>query len=287
MIRDLTQTLRTLLTQSGVPAELAAAQIVFERPTEQFNPTQATVDLFLYDIRENVELRTNELTVERQNGQVNIRRPPLRVDCSYLVTAWSGGVSGDESALQEHRLLSQVLQVFSRYSTIPNQFLQGSLANQEPPLPMVTAKANGLKEPAEFWTSLGTQLRASIGVKVTIAMEMLVEPEVAPIVITRDLRLGERISSQSEQLKPATEEQFFRIGGRVTDVADQPVVNATVTLVESGLTTATDGEGYYSIGVVPAGTYTIRVQSGAIVEQTAIAIPVATTDSDYNLQLSS
>ena len=287
MIRDLSQTLRSLLTQPGVPAELAAAQIVFDRPTDQFNPTQATVDLFLYDLRENLELRNNEPTLERQNGQVTIRRPPLRVDCSYLVTAWSGGVSGDELALQEHRLLSQVLQVFSRYSTIPNQFLQGSLANQEPPLPMVTARANGLKEPAEFWTSLGTQLRASIGVTVTIAMEYLVQPEVAPIVITRDLHLGQRISPQLEQLKPATEEQFFRIGGRVTDAADQSVAGATVTLVEVGLTAVTDSEGYYSIGIVPPGTYTLQVQSGAIAEQTGIAIPVATADRDYNLQLSS
>jgi hypothetical protein len=287
MIRDLSQTLRSLLTQPGVPAELAAAQIVFDRPTDQFNPTQATVDLFLYDIRENLELRDNEAHLERQNGQVTIRRPPLRVACSYLVTAWSAGVSGDELALQEHRLLSQVLQVFSRYSTIPNQFLQGSLANQEPPLPMMTAQANGLKEPAEFWTSLGTQLRASIGVTVTISIETLVTPEVAPIVITRDLRLGQRISPQLEQFNPGTEEQFFRIGGRISDAADQPVAKATVTLVEVGLTTATDEEGYYSIGVVPAGTYTLQVQSGAMVEQTAIAIPVVTTDGDYNLQLSS
>jgi phage antirepressor YoqD-like protein len=59
MIRDLSQTLRAILTQPGLPAELAAAQIAFDRPTEQFNPSQTTVDLFLFDVQENKELRSN------------------------------------------------------------------------------------------------------------------------------------------------------------------------------------------------------------------------------------
>ena len=51
MIRDLSATLDVLLTQPGLPLELAAAQIIFDRPTEPFNPPQTSVDLFLYDIR--------------------------------------------------------------------------------------------------------------------------------------------------------------------------------------------------------------------------------------------
>lgn len=252
MIRDLTQTLRSLLTQSAVPAELAGAQIVFDRPTDQFNPTQATVDLFLYDIRENLELRSNESTVERQNGQVTISRPPLRVDCSYLVTAWPGGVSGDELALQEHRLLSQILQVFSRYSTIPNNFLQGSLANQEPPLPMVTARANGLKEPAEFWTSLGTQLRASIGVTVTIGIPVFA-PVTSSMVTTKVAGFD---------LGKGVEETLIQIGGQVqaqTQGGIESVPNALVDILDAGLQTRTDKKGRYLFVQVPSGTHTIRV----------------------------
>src|SRR5204863_5477003 len=112
MIRDLSLTLQAILDDSALSAtfpELAATQVVFDRPVETFNPTQTAIDLFLYDIRENMELRSNEPTMRRLNGQAEIRRPPLRVVCSYLVTAWP--VGGSDLALQEHRLLSQALQV--------------------------------------------------------------------------------------------------------------------------------------------------------------------------------
>jgi hypothetical protein len=165
MIRALSETLQAILDQPGLPNELAEAEVVFDRPVAQFNPQKTCINLFLYDIRENLELRNNESTVERQNGQAIIRRPTLRVACTYLVTAWV--VGGTEVALQEHRLLSQIFQVLSRYDTIPEPFLQGDLQGQEPPLPMIVTSADGLKNPAEFWTSLGTPLRASLAVSVT------------------------------------------------------------------------------------------------------------------------
>ena len=95
MIRDLSETLRAILDDpalAGEFPELAAAQIVFEHPTEQFNPQQTTIDLFLYDLRENMELRSNEPVIERNNGTAIIHRAPLRVACSYLITAWPVGL---------------------------------------------------------------------------------------------------------------------------------------------------------------------------------------------------
>ncbi len=189
MIRDLSLTLQAILEDPALTTpfpELAAAQIVFDRPVETFNPTQTTIDLFLYDIRENMELRSNEPLMRRLNGQVEIQRPPLRVACSYLITAWP--IGGTDLALQEHRLLSQVLQVLSRYAKIPVAFLKGQLVGQEPPLPMMTAQTDGLKEPAEFWTAIGNKLRPSLTVTVTIGMEVFT-PVTAPIVITEEVRL--------------------------------------------------------------------------------------------------
>ena len=282
MIRDLSKTLSEILTQTGLPPELAAAQIVFDSPAEPFNPPQTTVDLFLYDIRENVELRSNEPNIERLNGQARIHRPPLRVACSYIVTAWPKG--GAELALQEHRLLSQVLQVLSQYPTIPEDFLQGSLAGQEPPLPMIASQADGLKNPAEFWTALGNKLRPSLIVTATIAMDVL-KPETAPMVITEDIRLGARTSPDEEKISPETLEEFFRIGGQVTDATNAPVANAAVMLVEHGLTTETDTDGRYSLGSIKSGIYTLRVRSGdAAPQEFSITVP-APSGSNYDVKL--
>lgn len=109
MLDDLSLTLKMLL-QGAWRNGLSSALIAFDRPGEEFEPRQTTIDLYLYDIRENLELRSNEPVIARHNSQVTINRPPLRVACSYLVTAWQVGLVGDEAALLEHKLLSQVLQ---------------------------------------------------------------------------------------------------------------------------------------------------------------------------------
>jgi hypothetical protein len=193
MIRDLSETLRAILDDNKLATsfpELETAQIVFDPPVESFNPAQTTINLFLYDIRENTELHSNEpiMTVQK-DGQATIKRPPLRISCSYLITAWP--VGGTEPVLQEHRLLSQALQVLSRYPTIPANFLIGNLKEQEPSLPVLTARSNGLKDPSEFWTALGNKLRPSITVTVTVGMEMKDSDTKAPLVKTHTIRVSE------------------------------------------------------------------------------------------------
>ena len=165
MIRDLSETLQAILDDAGLEKsfpELAAAQVAFDRPSEQFSPSLTTVNLFLFDIRENTELRAKEPIVERRNGEALIRRPPMRVDCSYLVTAWAAGSTGQELVLAEHELLGQAMQALARYPTIPEKFLQGSLKDQGLPLPLTVGGTNKgeMKDPADFWSALGNKLPA-------------------------------------------------------------------------------------------------------------------------------
>src|SRR5262249_39638586 len=135
MIQDLSLTLQNILTQPGLPSPLSDALIAFDRPEESFHPLQTTVDLFLYDLRENLELRSNELTIDKGTAQSVTQKAPMRLACSYLCTAWP--VGGADPALQEQQLLGQVLQTLGRFPIIPDGFLQGSLKGQEPSLPMV------------------------------------------------------------------------------------------------------------------------------------------------------
>lgn len=263
MIRDLSETLRTILDDPGLAAsfpELAAAQIVFDHPVESFNPAQTTMNLFLYDIRENVELRSNEPMVTRLNDrQALIQRPPLRVSCSYLITAWP--VGGTESALQEHQLLGQALQVLSCYPSIPDKFLHGKLKDQKPALPMMVARSDGLKDPSEFWTALGNKLRPSITATVTISMEKADPiPEETLLVRMHDIILGQRTSPAERMLKPATRSEGYRIGGHIRDVVGKPVPNANVSVLGTGLNTRTDMEGRYTLGLMAPGNYTLRVR---------------------------
>jgi Pvc16 N-terminal domain/Carboxypeptidase regulatory-like domain len=283
MIDDLSQTLRTILTQHG-PDPLKSAQIVFDRPADPFTPQQTTVDLFLYDIREDVELRSNEPVFERTNGQVITHALPLRVACSYLVTAWPGGETGDAAVLLEQRLLSQTLQVFAGQPTIDPKFLQGSLKGQEPPLPLVTALVDPQKNLSEFWTALGNKLRPSLTVKVTISITNLFPSKTEPLVITEDLRLGIRSAAGEESLTSTTLTERFRIGGRVTDASSQPVPAALVTIVELDLAARTDAGGRFVLGMIKPGDFTVRVKTATAESNFPIKVP-APSEEDYNIQL--
>jgi hypothetical protein len=292
MIRDLSQTLRVLL-QRDVPTELASAQIVFDHPTEQFKPTQTTVNLFLYDLRENLELRNNETLMTRRDGQAILQAAPLRLSCSYLVTVWTVGASGDEQFLQEHRLLGQVFQALARHPTIPEDLLQGSLRGQAPPLPLTTSPIDTLKSFGEFWTALGNRLRPSISVTATLSMQTIAAQDPVSLVSFVDMQLESQQSpvSRSDFLAhdPLVQSETFQIGGVLTGANGVPIANATITLVERGYTTQTQANGQYKFGNIPhiPGSspliHTLRVQVGDRTQDYRIAIPPATRES-YNLR---
>jgi hypothetical protein len=235
----------------------------------------------MYDVREDMELRGAEPFITRQDGRAGIHRAPLRVICSYLVTAWPA--TGADRTLQEHRLLSQALQVFASLPTIPEKYLQGGLKGQSPPLPLVTARMDRVKEPYEFWTAIGNKIRPSITVTATIGMD-LSEPEIAPIAISHEMRLGIRAAANQGSLDPATRQVFFRVIGQVTGADGEPVRQAAVTLVETGAVALTDENGMYHLGAAVAGDYTLRAQSGDAAKNVTITIP-AQAGKDYNVQL--
>jgi len=282
VIRDLSLTLRAILNDPALAAglpELAASEISFDRPTDAFNPAVTTINLFLFDIRENVDLKTNEPLATRTATGFTISRAPLRVACSYLVTAWP--VGGDEPALQEHQLLSEALQALTRFQKIPAAFLQGRLVNAVPALPMLTAQSDGLPEPLEFWTALGSTLRPSIVVTATIALD-LEPPTTAPEVVTSQLHFGERVPG-ADVLAPSAGPSTFRVGGRVS-AQGKPAPGARLTIVELGLSALTDIEGRYQLGSITSGTYTVRVARGATVKNVSVIVPRGAA-SDYDVDL--
>jgi hypothetical protein len=147
--------------------------ISFAAPDSEFPPSAVTlpaVDLFLYDIRENLELRSTGWILEhRDDGTAVKKRNPVRIDCSYLITAWASE-SSTTRALDEHRLLSEVMKALLKHPTIPEVLLQGSLKGQEPPLPSSTLQPGRLQSVSEFWQALGGKPKAALNYTVTIGV---------------------------------------------------------------------------------------------------------------------
>jgi hypothetical protein len=172
MIDDLDRTLAALLEQELPSGLVEQVTVTFATPNDQFPPPSVAlpaVDLFLYDLRENRELRRVEPDIERRNGVVFQTPAPVRVDCSYLVTAWASD-SSTTPAYDEHRLLGEVMRVLLRHRTLPESVLRGSLRDQEQPPPATTLQSGHLQNLAEFWQALGGRARAALNYTVTLAV---------------------------------------------------------------------------------------------------------------------
>jgi hypothetical protein len=140
-------------------------------------------------VRENRELRSNEWVIERRSDGTAVRhQPPVRVDCSYLVTAWASA-SSNTPARDEHRLLGEVMKALLRHSTLPAAVLQGSLQGQEPPLPSSALEPGRLQSLGEFWQALGGKPEAALSYTVTIGVSPTAPVDAGPLVAEKVIRI--------------------------------------------------------------------------------------------------
>jgi hypothetical protein len=156
MFDDLDATLQAMLADAAAPADLRAADVGFDTPDQDYKPAQATINLFLHEVAENRALRDEARVIERTGDTYTSRLPSLRVDCSYLVTAWSAKTGGLR-AQEEHHLLGLALIWLSRFPVIDDRFLQGTLKTPAQPYPLATmvAQTNEGQPMAHFWSALG------------------------------------------------------------------------------------------------------------------------------------
>ncbi|MCB1936779.1 MAG: DUF4255 domain-containing protein [Nitrosomonas sp.] len=293
MIHALTATLKNILAdQDSVPEIVRNANVTFERPTEPFKPGTATINLFLYDIRENPELRNNEQTVERLNGIATIRKPPLRLDCSYQVTAWVDSSSlGEQAILSEQELLSEALRVFARTPIIEGKYLQGEVKQTQYPISLKTAQTDLMRNPAEFWSALGGKLKPSVTITATIALDQDIKPVEQYLVSSKKVTVGEKRVDSNDYKNSSETVTGYEIAGIVADTdTGAELENVELTITETGQLALTDESGRYRFGRLKEGKYTVRaVKSGyAAITHTVSKVPgTSSTAFDIKLKRSS
>ena len=183
MLDDLDKTLEQLLKQELSPSLVKQASISFATPDSELatKVQLPAINLFLYDVEENLELRSSEWSIARgSNGMATKKHPPVRVNCSYMITVWPADRS---DAQTEHRLLGEVMKVLLRYPKLPAEVLQGTLQGQEPPLRTSTLRPSRLQSLGEFWQAMGGKPKAALNYTVTISVEVRETVETFPLVM--------------------------------------------------------------------------------------------------------
>src|SRR2546421_4503338 len=213
MFQDLDTTLKKILGDAGAPLPLRNADVSFEPPDKSFAPTQPTINLFLYEVKENRELRDPEPIVVMSGGTFVRRMPPLRVESVYLVTTWSDK-TGAAKIAEEHLLLGEAIAWLSRFPVIPNTFLQGSLATPAQPFPPPTmvAQMDANKNAGEFWSALGSTPRPAFYLSVTISIDLGLERPEGPPVVSKETVLKEK---KPPGITEPVLADIFEIGGTI------------------------------------------------------------------------
>lgn len=259
MFDDLDATLKAMLSDSGAPADLRNADVAFDTPDKDYQPSQATVNLFLHEVAENRTLRDEARLIERTGDTYTSRLPSLRLDCSYLVTTWSVQAGGLK-AQEEHHLLGLALAWLSRFPVIDNRFLQGTLNTPPQPYPLaaVVAQTNEGQPMGHFWSALGVSPKPAFSLTVTITIDPF--DEVDQFGVVQAVRIE------------TTSLQFPALAGQVFTSALNPVPGATVTVMETGAQQTSGADGGFAFDGLAFGTYTLTVQVSGQPEQQA---PVA------------
>jgi hypothetical protein len=145
MLKDLDETLQLLLSNNlkNDVIDQRGYKISFEPPSQEIEQEGTTINLFLYDIREKVELRSSVRSWDMPMKEKGVSKrvfASTRVDCSYLITVWTNRPQSnrDDSNqvpfLYEHQILGEIMQILVRYRYIPSTILQGTLKKQELPV---------------------------------------------------------------------------------------------------------------------------------------------------------
>jgi hypothetical protein len=183
MLHLLDESLEAYL-RAAVPLSPRSVDIVFDAPDGDWaaGVSRPTVNLYLWDVRPNLQERQwGEELIPQPNG-TRVRRDPLpRVDCRYLVTAWTTEVR------DEHSLLGSVLAALLLHPVIEVEHLRGPFATVRP-LPTVLLRSGDGSENSDFWSALGGQLKPGLDITVTATVDAAAVVEAGPPVAEIEIR---------------------------------------------------------------------------------------------------
>lgn len=158
--------------------------ISFRTPDEKFPPNGTSppvINLFLFEIYENTELRTVEPLIERRSDGAAVRvPPPVHIDCHYLVTVFTQEQLGSE--MEEHLILGTTLAILLKYRVIPASVLKGVLAGKTPPVRAVASRKG--TPGSELWQALSRRPRACFHYTLTVPLDVApVESPAVPVTV--------------------------------------------------------------------------------------------------------
>jgi len=149
------------------------------------------LSLFLCSLGEDSDLRSHEKQYLRDGLDWVSVPPPLRLKCTYVVSAWPDGDDQGESALVQHGLLSAAFSLLVSVDTLPLACLPASFLEPGVPQPRIVIAEDQFSQSPLFWRSVGCLFRPAFSVAATVSLPSRSEsPEYLVESVLTDYKFG-------------------------------------------------------------------------------------------------
>jgi hypothetical protein len=207
MLQDLDSTLEKIIYTVG-KINRTEVDIAFDQPNRDWSArlSRPTVNLWGYDLRENVKLRSSQRTVNTADARkATVSKPPRRIDISYWVTAWARKIE------DEHQLLWRTLGALKRTHSINPREAEGTLRYSTIEIPITVADMNDHQmNMADLWGVLDNSMRLGFLLVVTLELDLEIAID-TPLVLEKTLRFGQSEDPESERFS-AKDTEFIQKG---------------------------------------------------------------------------
>jgi len=299
MIDHLDMLLHRLL-RNRIAELVTDAQVRFQPPDQDWrqlvsNLPGNALNVYLVDLKENRHLRSNER--ERTNVGLDVFEtpPPRRVDCHYLISAWSPAAITPliDPTIEEHALLAETARVLGEHDELdPVAIYAASTPPAAPPaaiaqerFPITLLPTEGFPKIAEFWGTMGdgNRWKPCIYIIVTIALR---EPPFRSGPMVTDAFVETLVANL-----PTSAQTLHQFGGtlRESGAANAPaVIGGWVELQTLAGTrrqrVQTDDQGHFLFVHIPAGSYQLRASAlgfASFVQAIDVPAPSGTYDIHF------
>ncbi len=277
MIADIDKAMREFLYKE-IPLRKNEVEISFDQPKREWSArlTKPTINMYLFDLKENLDLRGSEQWARKdlENGLVELRRNPVRVDLEYLITAWT------KEVVDEHQLLSNVLVLLLRTPILSDDFLPDHLKNPTLPIRLEAVQSDVLANPSTLWNTLDNVFKPGIRLKVTLSIDPY-QPLLVPAVSTAEISFKQNPSpetGENQKEGPFESKAYFEVRGKIQS-QKYSLSTLNLTLAESGKSIQLTESGEFALTRLGEGEYHLEVSAnGRLLKRQKIVVPSVVYD---------
>ena len=253
MFDALDESIKNLLIDQ-IPVKKNEISIVFDQPTDDWaaRVSKPTLNVYLYEIRENRQLRGAEQFKEIRltDGNVEVHANPSRVDLFYLITAWS------KKEQDQHHLLGLAMMALLRSPFMPKKVYADGLNGHSVPIRLsMSHSAEDTKNWSDFWSTMNNKVRPGLMLKATLLLDPY-EPVISTMVSAAEIAI---LQDDPMYPDPVVSRRYYVIGGEIKSEKYDPSV-LSLTWEEKDRVIKMEEEGRFRINKVPEGAYHLAIR---------------------------